>query len=263
MIHVRQADLARARAAAFQLTRRYGFQHPSRVPVEDIAMDRGAVVAPGGLEGSEARLVRKGGRGIIRVRAEMKELGRRRFSIAHELGHWELHTITQWFACSAANLRDYKQSPEEAEANTFAAELLMPTYLLRERCEKEMPSLELVKSVADECCVSLTAAGIRLLHFTRQECILVASKDRKIIWWVPKTERFGVWLRKNQPLSEMSLAWHAFAGTVNSDEVDEVPTDAWFPDRHNGVEFAVSEQSMRLGGYDTVLTLLAIGDPEN
>ena len=64
-------------------------------------------------------------------------------------------------------------------------------------------------------------------------------------------------------LSEMSLAWHAFAGTVTSDEVDEVPTDAWFPDRHNGVKFAVSEQSMRLGGYDTVLTLLTIGDSDN
>ena len=30
--------------------------------------------------------------------------------------------------CSSANLRDYQKSPQEAEANTFAAELLMPTY---------------------------------------------------------------------------------------------------------------------------------------
>ena len=263
MIPARQADLARARAAAYQLGKRYGFQHPAQVPVEDIAMDRGAVVMPGGLQGSEARLVRKGSRGIIRVRAGMSEPGRRRFSIAHELGHWELHATSQWFACSAANLRDYRQSPEEAEANTFAAELLMPTYLLRERCEKEMPSLALVKSIADDFCVSLTAAGIRLLHFTKQECVLVASKGRKIAWWIPQTERFGVWLRKDQPLSEMSLAWHAFDNTVDSNEIDEILTDAWFPDRHNGVEFDVSEQSMKLGDYDAVLTLLTLSDSEH
>ena len=192
---LRQPDLNRAKAAAFKLTKRYGFLHPSQMTIEDVAWDRGVVVSPGSLDGSEARLVRKGKRGAIRVRAGVGEIGRRRFSIAHELGHWELHEESQWLACSAADLRDYKKSPEEAEANTFAAELLMPTCHVRERCEKSSPSLELAKAIADEFQVSLTAAGIRVVHLTKQECILVASKDRKVSWWIPKGDRFGVWLR--------------------------------------------------------------------
>lgn len=260
---LRQPDLNRAKAAAYKLTKRYGFLHPAQMTIEDIAWDRGVVVSPGSLEGSEARLVRKGKHGAIRVRAGVGDIGRRRFSIAHELGHWELHEESQWLACSAADLRDYKKSPEEAEANTFAAELLMPTCHVRERCEKSSPSLELVKTIADEFQVSLTAAGIRVVQLTKQECILVASKDRKVSWWVPKGDRFGVWLRQGQALSRKSLAWHAFDGSVRMDEVEDIPTDAWFPDRPNSAEFGVSEQSMLLPRYATVLTLLTIGDPDD
>ncbi|MGI8958351.1 MAG: ImmA/IrrE family metallo-endopeptidase [Bryobacteraceae bacterium] len=260
---VRPADLSRAKAAAFKLSKRYGFLHPAQMALEDIAWDRGVVVSPGRLEGSEARIVRKGSRGTIRVRAGTGEMGRRRFSIAHELGHWELHEESQWFVCSSANLRDYKKSPQEAEANTFAAELLMPTSHVRPRCENSSPSLELVKSIADDFQVSLTAAGIRVVHLTKQECILVASKDRRVSWWIPKGDRFGVWLRKGHPLSQETLAWNAFDGSVGGEEVEDVSTDAWFPDRPAGVEFGVSEQSMFLPRFGIVLTLLTFGDAED
>jgi hypothetical protein len=99
----------------------------------------------------------------------------------------------------------------------------MPTCHVRERCEKSIPSLELVKAVADEFQVSLTAAGIRVIHLTKQECILVASKDRKVSWWVPKGDCFGVWLRQGQILSQDSLAWHAFDGSVGAAEVEDMP----------------------------------------
>jgi hypothetical protein len=145
-----------------------------------------------------------------------------------------------------------------AEANTFAAELLMPTCHVRERCEKSIPSLELVKAVADEFQVSLTAAGIRVIHLTKQECILVASKDRKVSWWVPKGDCFGVWLRQGQILSQDSLAWHAFDGSVGAAEVEDMPPDAWFPNRPAGIEFGVSEQSMLLTSYGVVLTILTL-----
>jgi Zn-dependent peptidase ImmA (M78 family) len=262
-VPTRTADLNRSKAAAYQLTKRYGFLHPAKLKLEDIAWDRGVIVSDGKLDGSEARLIRKGKHGVIRIRADEREVGRRRYSIAHELGHWELHKESQWLACSTEDLRDYRTSPLEVEANTFAAELLMPTCHVRERCEKSAPTLELVKSIADEFQVSLTAAGIRMLHLTKQECILVASRARRVSWWIPKCDRFGVWLRKGMELSPQSLAWHAFDGSVDQAEVEEVPVDAWFPDRPTSVEFGVSEQSMFLRTYGTVLTLLSIGDSED
>jgi len=231
--------------------------------LEDVAWDRGVIISPGKLNGSEARLVRKGRHGVIRVRADATDIGRRRFGIAHELGHWELHEESHWLACSSADLRDYKKSPQEAEANTFAAELLMPTCHVRERCEKSSPSLEMIKSIADEFQVSLTAAGIRVVHLTKQECILVASKSRKVTWWIPKSDRCGVWLHQGQSLSQKSLAWHAFDGAVRDEEVEDVGADAWFPNRPTGIGFGVSEQSMLLARYRVVLTILTLADSDD
>lgn len=260
MLAKRTPDITGAQAAAYRVTKRFGFLHPAEMPLEDVAMDRGVIVVPGVLEGSEARLVRKGERGIIRVKAGVQQSGRWRFSVTHELGHWEQHKGTQWFVCSAKDLRDYEKSPEEAEANTFAAELLMPTFLLRDRCGKAFPSLSLVKSIADEFHVSLTSAAIRMTHLTNQESVLVLSASRCVDWWITKSRRFGVWMQVGQRLSEESLAFHAFNGEQVDDEVAEHPADVWFPHRHEGTDFTVSEQSMKLGGYDAVLSILTIGD---
>src|SRR4051795_483327 len=61
---------------------------------------------------------------------------RRRFSIAHEVGHFLLHAgeRSDGVFCRAADLRPDPESPErlrEREANRFAAELLMPDGMVR------------------------------------------------------------------------------------------------------------------------------------
>lgn len=105
------------------------------------------------LTGCLARLVRQGKRGIIRTKSGIREDGRRRFAIAHELGHWFLHEKeSQVFVCTAEQMRDYKGSPVEVEANLFASELLMPTCLFRPLADNATPSLR--RSVA--CLAHLT-----------------------------------------------------------------------------------------------------------
>lgn len=67
--------------------------------------------------------------------------GRRRFTIAHELGHWRLHCRGQRHARAAVYCRSEEiggdaetlriASAREREANRFAAALLMPDALVR------------------------------------------------------------------------------------------------------------------------------------
>lgn len=67
--------------------------------------------------------------------------GRKRFTIAHEIGHFVLkHNNTNIFeystnALQRNNLSSKGQDPQEIEANAFAAELLMPENLFRFLCE--------------------------------------------------------------------------------------------------------------------------------
>src|SRR3990172_11546042 len=61
-------------------------------------------------------------------------VGRRRFTIAHELGHWVCQGLrghTAPIYCRAVEPANGGNPPEEREANVFAAELLMPEVAVR------------------------------------------------------------------------------------------------------------------------------------
>jgi hypothetical protein len=247
----------KAKAAAYKLTQRFGIRHPKAICLEDIAMARKVLVLPGPLEGCEARLTRKGSNGIIRVRAGEDQMPRRRFSIAHELGHWEMHNSSQWYACTAANLRDYRVSPEEREANIFASELLMPRFLAEPLLQKPEPTLALAKQAAAEFNVSLTAAAIRMLHLSRHEAVLICSKNKEILWWVIAKDRFGVWFKSKQHLHPESIACCLENGEIITG-VQDVKTEVWFP--NSSVSFGVSEESIRFPNLGMTLTLLTVCD---
>lgn len=61
--------------------------------------------------------------------------GRRRFTIAHELGHWVCQALEgRWqpVFCREVEAGGNGYPPEEREANVFAAELLMPMESVRD-----------------------------------------------------------------------------------------------------------------------------------
>src|SRR5215468_957491 len=85
-----RVEWARSRAQAVR--RELDLGHPAEVPMEDVAMERGAVVLVGGVQGAEGRLeIQPGCDAFISVSSNVSYAGQRRFVIAHELGHLELH----------------------------------------------------------------------------------------------------------------------------------------------------------------------------
>jgi Zn-dependent peptidase ImmA (M78 family) len=85
--------------------------------------------------------------------------GRARFTAAHELGHFVLHTnIPLARAPSDAAIKKFRLS--EPQANQFAAELLMPRKFLT-------PS-DTVHSIMERHSVSFEAASNRLRYMSHQ-----------------------------------------------------------------------------------------------
>ncbi|MCC6224152.1 MAG: ImmA/IrrE family metallo-endopeptidase [Thermoleophilia bacterium] len=100
--------------------------------------------------------------------------GRRRFTIAHELGHWVCQVQegrSRPVYCRAADLRPDAAAgpaappppnpPEEREANVFAAELLMPEEAVR----NAFPRADSIEAMAAEFDVSREAMHWRLFNF--------------------------------------------------------------------------------------------------
>jgi Zn-dependent peptidase ImmA (M78 family) len=100
---------------------------------------------------------------------------RRRFTIAHEIGHLRLHPGRPLTVDSSirVNFRDTVSSQatdnEEIEANAFAAALLMPASVLQKRVAElgdagRRSRENLIRSLAADFDVSTEAMGYRLMN---------------------------------------------------------------------------------------------------
>lgn len=245
---------------ADELVRHYAITTPDEIRLEDISMDRGVLVREGQLNGAEAYLIRKERKGIIRVRDDIPETGRKRFAIAHELGHWEMHgDESQAKFCTEEDISGYQGSPMEIEANCFASELLIPTRIAGKSFGSVEPSLEAVKDLASTYGTSLTAAAVRFVQLSKEDCLVVFSKDGIVQWWRKGREFSSIpGIERHHPLHPESEACEVLSGRRGSARMVRVPTEAWFPWAGNRRGLEVYEQSVQLGRYPTILTFLWI-----
>lgn len=160
--------------------------------------------------------------------------GRRRFSIAHELGHFHIPSHVRaglQGSCFDADLRarstDAKR--QEWEANDFAAELLMPQRLFSTDVSARDVSIASATDLASTGMydVSVLAAAWRLVQTTREAAALVVSTEGRVTW-VAKSDAFRLWLtERNQLLHPGTLAAAGFRREGFADRPRAVPMGAW------------------------------------
>lgn len=246
-----------AEARALKLLDRFGLNRPSEIVLEDIAYALGIEISYRPLTGADAHLVRAGNKGGITIRDSIKERGRQRFAIAHEIGHWELHADrTQVFLCTNEDMRDYQSSPEEIEANLFASELLMPMRMMLPNFRTMGPSLAVSVAIAEHFDVSLTAATLRYVSKFKLPLMVVFSANGRVTWWRRNDEQMEyIFLEPAQTISEESRAALAAAGGKSDTALIPVPWEAWFPHLPpRGGQ--LREQARRFDNYDVVMSLL-------
>ena len=108
----------------------------------------------------------------IWVRRDESE-SRRRFSVAHEVGHWVLHVpaAAQAVFCRRGDvLPDVDEAAlrRERAANRFAAELLMPEGSVRAEAERVGPD---PNALAERFAVSPIAMAFRLVNLSYLEAL--------------------------------------------------------------------------------------------
>ena len=250
---------AQAELSAEALIASLNIHAPSDISIEDIAMTRGALVVEGGLSGAEARLTRSPKLSFIRVNSGIREPGRKRFGIAHEIGHLELHREPcSLKICTQSNVVLFHSSDQkEIDANHFAAALLMPATMFETQCRTASPSLDLVSHLATRFRVSLTAACARYIQFCPHRCCMVVSTNGKIRYHRPTTD-FGYFLQSSENLHPSSYAADLFAGQPTSAGMRSVPADAWLEGARIDSSKRILEHSVPMPTYESVLTLLWI-----
>jgi Zn-dependent peptidase ImmA (M78 family) len=162
--------VARADDAAQHLLREFGI---AEVPVrlELITDGLGAIVVTQELDSELSGMLVREDSGMVIGVNKQHPLVRRRFTIAHELGHLQLHPGRALILDTSVrvNFRDPLSSlatdREEIEANRFAAALLMPPELVIQTAAVAPQDPDgLVRSLARRFKVSQPAMGYRLIN---------------------------------------------------------------------------------------------------
>jgi Zn-dependent peptidase ImmA (M78 family) len=164
--------VARADLAAQKVLEMYGCHKPPVNP-EEIAQELlGAIVVKSPMAADvSGMLVREPGRVVIGVNGGHAGT-RQRFTIAHEVGHLQLHKGRALIMDTdvRVNFRDGTSSlatdREEIEANRFAAAMLMPDPMVRSEISRAVfdTAPQLVGILAGRFLVSEAAMNFRLVN---------------------------------------------------------------------------------------------------
>lgn len=260
----RRPELAIPIAEARRIIAECQIRYPDEIDLPLIAARYDVLVEEKALKGIEGRLVRKGNAGVISVQEGIREPGRKRFAVAHELGHFFLHPKTRQLAlCSAADMNRWsdRNQDEEAEANSFAAELLMPHDIFRPLIQNTDPGFAIIRELASTFRTSLTSTAIQYIKYTKEPCALVASEEGQRKWLYPSPS-FGedFWINDERSLHPYTCAHEMWKTGASDLRATDVPAGAWLRGFEPDGKETITEDSIAFPQYKETLTLLWIDE---
>jgi hypothetical protein len=233
---------------------------PDDIDLEVIAFEAGLQVRDRAMTGCEASLVGVGNRGIVTVTTGISP-ERRRFSIAHEIGHWEQHH-GQSFSCRVEERAlDKAEKSKEREADDYASSLMMPTNMFKEaiKARKSGVSLALISDLGAAFKVSFPAAAIRFAELSGEPVVLIFNGAGDGRWWSARSRRVPEHLWLKRQVDGDSYASDLLQAGASTKKQGKMPAELWFESVPED-RFDVQEHSIRFS--EGVYTLLHLTDEE-
>jgi hypothetical protein len=199
--------------------------------------------------------------GVIAIRKSIREIGRKNFTIAHELGHLLLPGHDESTVCHASDVEtwDDSLSKQELEANEFAGELLLPSTLIQKVVSQGRPTFEAIDAIATTYATSLTATAYRFIEETSHASALVWS-HAGVARWCKRSEEFDQLIRLGEPLDHRTFASNCFDGNATPTRPERVQAEAWLEGSATS-DATVFEETRCMKWYNGALTLLWIAEP--
>jgi Zn-dependent peptidase ImmA (M78 family) len=247
-----------AKEAYLALALRETLRLPPRPDLNQLAKELRLLVVEEDTESFDGALLCSRNRlsGRIIVKKAMREDGRKRFTIAHEIGHFILHRERQ-ISCFPVDIARWENTAEDPErqADNFASELLLPSPEVVKLVGDASPSFQLIISLADYFGTTLTATCRKYSEVSPYECAIVWSVDGRVRWTHPSS-RFSHWIRIGHELPESTMARQMLNGDRVLGGIHEVPAEAWISDYRLPDGATIWEESRLMPFYNGCLTLL-------
>jgi Zn-dependent peptidase ImmA (M78 family) len=193
------------------------------------------------------------GQHVITTNSSESE-SRQRFTICHEIAHIVLGLESQHDEVPPGSYA--KRDINEVWCDIFAAELLMPLKMWRDKLSDEEPSEALIHQMADEFGASFPAAASRYATLADHPCALVTMEKGTVRYAARSTplRNARAWITPKSPIPVGSVAHALREAGLNATDVGVADQDVWFENWESGLE--LSELSRHYQKSDTTIALL-------
>jgi len=198
------------------------------IDLEAIACDLGVSVENQNLTGCEATLVGVGGRAIATIKPSAV-YGRERFSLAHELGHWNMHRGKS-FRCRVDEPDDTLVTDRDLEkqADQYASHLLMPSAIFNPAVKAlGSPSFKEIDGLTQTFQTSMIATTLRLAAIDTLPVIVACFSKEGRVWSIPAPHVPRRWFVIND-LDEDSFAYDLMTKGTQTPGLRKQAGEVWF-----------------------------------
>jgi Zn-dependent peptidase ImmA (M78 family) len=247
--------------AAQKLLDEFGLENLKDFSVEDLIYARDILLEEKKISNSDGRIVFGKTKTKISINSELKYIGRRRFTLAHELGHFELHhNENTHLEDNALTLDYFKNGGQEYEANQFATELLMPQKEFTAFTTSKAFSPNLLRDIADYFQTSITSVAFRYLELGQHPLFLFHCKDGKVVYWKNSENYY----RKVKDITKLSVPNDSVAmeffndGTIyaKNESAQQIVKSTWFETKQYDSDDKYFEYAIVTKNYNTVLSVV-------
>lgn len=248
---------------AKDILEQYGITDIVNLDLADLAYARDSIIEETDNLNADGRTIFGEKYALIKINKNIEHAGKKRFTIAHELGHVELHRNLQpLFLDSDSTLQYFKKGHQETEANEFASELLMPEHLFKKECEGKKFSPDLLRTIAEKFKTSLTSTAYKYFEFGNHPICLFYSYNNQVRYW-KRPENYPNFIIDRTKLSppDDSVAAEFFKTRKiypKEQSKQQIWKSTWFDLNHweNDQDFKFFEYCIITPKYNTVLSIV-------
>ena len=249
---------------AIDLIEKYCIDSPARLNLEEIANAEYLIIEETDTDNYQGKINFNEEYGLISINKNITEPGAKRFTLAHEMGHFIIEKEKRFHKHSCSFIDIYGKRTLENNANLFAAELLMHRPWFNKIILNRPVNMELIKDTAEQLGVSLTATAIRYTAIGQHPAAVIMSRDGKVAWnYISEFFPYR-WIPRNYLVRKESSAYDFFTALKTGKDIadvqtcdDLVPAHTWFSEdeKCNASDY-LYEQNVFMPNYRSALTLL-------
>lgn len=239
-----------------------GLDDPSQTSLRQIILARKAFYEEAPLEGKEGEIVSFNGKSIITINSNIAFEAKKRFTTAHELGHYEMHrNLVPIFTDTEEDLMNwYKDGAHEMEANQFAAEFLMPSDIFYKECAGKKFGPEVIEHLSKRFIVSKTAAILKFASKGNHPVFIVYCKANKMGWFKKSDDfRYFCNFKSGVPPPTGSVAYEIFQkkkAYLGDEAKQEIWKSDWFEMKENDEDSKFFEYCIYSPTYNYTLSVV-------